>query len=355
MYFYNYRLEEEKRLAEQRLIEQQRLETQKAQLEAEKLQAEQSRLEEEQRRAKQAQLDAERRKAEEARIEEMRRAEEARLEELRKAEEARLEELRRQEELDRQKRLEEEQIRMEQTRIEEQKRIEEEIRKQHSVQITEIKEVHKVESFQKEKSPFIEEPHEPPVFVTPLSDAVIQEGSRLSFICQVTGNPTPTVSWFKAGVPIQHNPDYHTSVENGICSLTIEETFAEDSARYTCKATNDAGIAETSATLTVKEAEPEEQLAPPTFVRMLQPGVAKEGGVFQFECKVEGNPLPTVQWFKNNECIDSSPDYAITYNNGEAVLRFEKVRIEDKAEYTCKATNDLGLAQSTANLVVSGK
>ncbi|XP_066257893.1 uncharacterized protein [Euwallacea similis] len=348
------RLEEENRFAKQRLLEEEKLKTQKAQLEADKLKAEQARLEEEERRKKQAQLDEEKRLAEEARIEQMRKAEEARLEELRKAEGAKLEELRRQEEEDRKKRLQEEKIRLEQVRLEEQKKLEEEIlRKQHSVQITEIKEIHKVESFQKEKSPMIEEPQEPPIFVTPLSDAVIQEGSKLNFICQVTGHPIPKVTWFKAGVPIQHNPDYHTSFDNGLCSLTIEETFAEDSARYTCKATNESGTAETSATLTVKETEPEEQLAPPSFVRMLQPGVAREGGSFQFECRVEGNPLPTVQWFKDGECIDSSPDYCFTYNNGDAILKLEKVVVENKGDYSCKASNDLGMAQSTANLVIT--
>lgn len=201
----------------------------------------------------------------------------------------------------------------------------------------------------------IAEKLEPPVFVTPLSDAEIQEGSKFTFVCQVAGTPLPVVTWYKDGISIQNNPDYQTTFEQGLCSLTIEETFAEDSARYTCRAINAVGSAETHAALSVKETEPEEQLLPPSFVKLLQPAVTKEGSVFQFECKVEGNPLPTVQWFKNNECIDNSPDYIITYNNGEAVLKFEKISLEDKAEYTCKAHNELGTAQSTASLSVTRK
>lgn len=125
--------------------------------------------------------------------------------------------------------------------------------------------------------------------------------------------------------------------------------------QITYKAINAAGSAETNASLSVKETEPEEQLTPPTFVKLLEPGNAREGSAFQFYCKVEGNPLPTVQWFKNYECIDNSPDYGITYNNGDAILKFEKVFLEDKAEYTCKASNQLGVAQSTANLAVARK
>lgn len=194
-----------------------------------------------------------------------------------------------------------------------------------------------------------------PEFTTALSDAVIQEGSKFTFICRVTGNPTPAVTWYKDGISIQNNPDYQTTYEAGNCTLTIEETFAEDSAKYTCKAVNEVGSAETTGTLSVKEAEPTEQLIPPSFTKLLQPGSAKEGIGFQFECKVEGNPLPTVQWFKNHECIDNSPDFVITYNNGDAILKFEKVSLLDKGEYTCKASNEAGTAQSTASLSVARK
>lgn len=73
------------------------------------------------------------------------------------------------------------------------------------------------------------------------------------------------------------------------------------------------------------------------------------------ECTVEGNPLPTVQWFKNESNIDNSPDYIITYNNGEAVLKFEEVFVEDQATYTCKATNQVGQASTSASLSVKSE
>lgn len=164
----------------------------------------------------------------------------------------------------------------------------------------------------------------------------------------MTGTPLPVVTWYKDGMSIQNNPDYHTTFDQGSCTLTIEETFAEDSARYTCKAINAAGSAESGGFLSVKESE----LVAPTFTKLLQPGLAKQGRKYQFECKVEGNPLPTVQWFKNGTCIDNSPDYSITYNNGEAVLKIEEVILDCKGEYACKASNQAGTAQSSASLDV---
>ncbi|XP_046401656.1 titin isoform X2 [Ischnura elegans] len=191
-----------------------------------------------------------------------------------------------------------------------------------------------------------------PTFTLALHDRSVQEGERLTLECKVTGDPIPEIVWYKDRISIVSNPDYHTSYVDGVCSLTIEETFAEDSAKFTCKATNVAGTAETSAMLSVKEAEMQDQLTPPLFTRNLAPSTAKEGSSFQLECSVSGNPLPTVQWFKGDTCIDSSPDYAITYNNGEAVLRFEEVFLDDQAEYRCRATNCVGSEESKAKLTV---
>lgn len=66
------------------------------------------------------------------------------------------------------------------------------------------------------------------------------------------GYPVPEVDWFKDNLSIMNNPDYKTTFEEGVCCLTIEETFTEDSAIFTCKAYNASGRDDTSATLTVK-------------------------------------------------------------------------------------------------------
>ncbi|CAG5081160.1 Similar to sls: Titin (Drosophila melanogaster) [Cotesia congregata] len=200
---------------------------------------------------------------------------------------------------------------------------------------------------------------EPPKFIVPLNDSTIEEGNRFIFQCKLEhGKPKPEIIWYKDGISILNNPDYLTSYdeETGQCILTIEETFAEDSARFMCKAFNTAGFAETGAILKIKETAPEQQLSPPTFIKELLGSVAKKGSPHFLSCRVTGNPLPTVQWFKDNINIeDSSPDYAITYNNGEALLKFIEVLPDDSGVYTCKATNKLGQASTSANLLVEAE
>ncbi|KAG7188139.1 hypothetical protein KM043_013360 [Ampulex compressa] len=194
-----------------------------------------------------------------------------------------------------------------------------------------------------------------PEFTIALHDATVQEGEGFTFECHLVGHPSPEIVWYKDGISILNNPDYLTTYVHGICTLKIEETFAEDSAKYTCKAFNTVGSAETTATLTVKETALEEQTNPPVFVKELQSSVAREGTTHRMECVVEGNPLPTVQWYKNDMNIDNSPDYVITYNNGEAVLKFEEILLENKAIYKCKATNRLGEASTSASLDVESQ
>ncbi|XP_033242192.1 titin-like isoform X7 [Drosophila miranda] len=191
-----------------------------------------------------------------------------------------------------------------------------------------------------------------PLFVRPLKDAVTREGDRFVFECEVTGTPEPAVEWFKDGISILSHADYKTSLDKGICRLVIEETFAADSARFSCRASNLVGTCDTNATLAVRENAAEVQLVPPRILRFLESGKATEGSSFQFGCIVAGVPLPTVQWFKNDKCIDDSPDYVISYNNGEATLRFEEVFLEDDAVYTCSASNPAGIEHCSASLIV---
>jgi titin len=196
--------------------------------------------------------------------------------------------------------------------------------------------------------------NEPPRFVEPLADSEIDEGLKFKFECRVKGFPDPNIKWLKDGISVENNFDYKTAMQGGCCSLEIEETLTADSAKFTCKASNIAGTAETSAYLIVKESAAENFLSPPEFMKNLQNSTVKENSFCEMNCLISGNPLPNVQWFKNNECIDNSPDYNITYNNGNAVLKIENVKQCHQGKYLCRATNQAGINESVAFLNVDG-
>ncbi|GIY10873.1 hypothetical protein CEXT_514601 [Caerostris extrusa] len=195
-------------------------------------------------------------------------------------------------------------------------------------------------------------PQRPPRFVRNLKDAEVPEGTKFTFECEVDGEPVPQVQWFKDGILVENNPDYQTCVEKGVCKLTIEETFSEDTAKFTCRATNPAGIAETQSHLVVKESRAASELVPPHFVQEPTDAIVVEGQKHQIECQVFGNPLPLVSWFKDDICIDYSMDYSITYNNGHCSLRIEEAIPDHQGQYTCRAVNQVGQAACGAKLQV---
>lgn len=223
--------------------------------------------------------------------------------------------------------------------VEEKKRESEQLQRQQHEELLEIQqfEYHEAVTAQ-----------EAPRFIRPLCDATIQEGNQFQFECQVVGNPAPTVEWAKDGISIDRYPDYVSRNENGLCTLSIAETFTEDSALFTCRAKNAMGTSETVARLLIVDAEPENTLLPPKFIKPLQNVNLSKAASLLLECLVEGNPLPEIQWNKNDQCIDNSPQYEITYNNGEAILRLDNVSADDQAVYTCTAKNMLDVAQSAA-------
>ncbi|VDK19545.1 unnamed protein product [Anisakis simplex] len=91
-----------------------------------------------------------------------------------------------------------------------------------------------------------------PVFTVQLRDAQVDEGSRFEFSASVDGQPTPHIQWLKDGRDVRDNVDYRQNYSKGVATLTIEETFVEDTATYTILAENTGGKAQSSARLIVK-------------------------------------------------------------------------------------------------------
>lgn len=198
--------------------------------------------------------------------------------------------------------------------------------------------------------------NEPPKFLRYLESSEVMEGDNFTFECVVKGTPEPTTQWLKYNCPITNNQNYRTDFNAGKCRLEITNVSKSDAAVFSCIATNSSGTSQTTANLIVNEMTREEtNLAPPTFIRLLQNAYAHERSSFEFNCLVTGNPLPTVQWFRNDNCIDNNSYYNITYNNGLASLQIPTVRAENQGIFTVKASNQLGHNECSAILSVEGE
>lgn len=97
---------------------------------------------------------------------------------------------------------------------------------------------------------------------------------------------------------------------------------------------------------------------PPRFTCNLQgPSNLKEGQSAHYECRIEPYPDPNlkVEWLHNGKPLQTGHRFRTTNDFGFAALDILTVYPADSGEYTCRATNRLGQAQSAVKLNVSSR
>ncbi len=97
-----------------------------------------------------------------------------------------------------------------------------------------------------------------------------------------------------------------------------------------------------------------EKLAP-FFIEKPDTKAITEGSNDFIEAIVDGNPFPTVAWYKGGirECLDG-PKYhnEVDPSTGIIGLLIKKVKSEDESKYTIKLTNDVGEESTTFSVFV---
>ncbi|XP_025104045.1 coiled-coil domain-containing protein 141-like isoform X3 [Pomacea canaliculata] len=185
----------------------------------------------------------------------------------------------------------------------------------------------------------------PPRITQHLKNAEVVEGVKFTFECRVESETVPEVRWFKDNLPL-NSPDYETHYDRGLATLTIEETFSEDTARYTCRFTSQSGMAESSAYLTVRA------MRPPVFQQPLHDITAPEGKSVHFEVRFTGSPAPDVAWFRGPKRILPSATYKITIEANFSSLDIREAYAEDSDTYTVIIKNMGGEVRSSCKLTI---
>ncbi|VDN05777.1 unnamed protein product [Thelazia callipaeda] len=195
-----------------------------------------------------------------------------------------------------------------------------------------------------------------PEILSHLHDAQVDEGSRFEFSARIESEPISDVQWFKDGRCVKDNMDYRTAFINGIATLTIDETFIEDTAVYTVRAENSAGVAESSAKLVVKsrsemESQLEEQFKP-RFVRQLRNIGITEGEDVLLDCVIVAVPEPKIVWYKDGIAIKESEHIELRFEGDHCSLIIKNASLSDAGLYTVKANNVVGEATNFCRLSV---
>ncbi|XP_064466282.1 obscurin-like isoform X4 [Ornithodoros turicata] len=99
---------------------------------------------------------------------------------------------------------------------------------------------------------------EEPVFTKRLEPTTIMVHRGGQLQCRVIGKPYPKIKWYKDWHPIADSSRTNIIWEApDVCTMTLNESISRDAGLYSCSASNIAGTASCSATLTIEESEDE--------------------------------------------------------------------------------------------------
>ncbi|XP_013377196.1 PREDICTED: hemicentin-1 isoform X3 [Chinchilla lanigera] len=177
------------------------------------------------------------------------------------------------------------------------------------------------------------------VFVPPHMDDVmgteeltIIQGNSTSMTCMTDGTPTPSVSWLRDGRPLGLDAHLIVSTQGMVLQLLKAET--EDSGRYTCVASNEAG--EVSKHFILKVLEPphingSEETAEISVI---------VNNPLELTCMASGIPAPKITWMKDGRPLPQTDQ--VQSLRGNVVLRISSAQVEDTGRYTCLASSPAG-------------
>uniref|UniRef100_A0A8C0ZAI1 Myosin light chain kinase, smooth muscle n=1 Tax=Cyanistes caeruleus TaxID=156563 RepID=A0A8C0ZAI1_CYACU len=195
-----------------------------------------------------------------------------------------------------------------------------------------------------------------PCFSSVLKGCTVSEGQDFVLQCCVGGVPVPNITWLLNDQPIQYA---HSTFEDGVAKLTVQDALPEDDGIYTCLAENNTGQASCSAQVTKSSKKAESAQAAklnktfaPVFLKGLTDLKVMDGSQVIMTVEVSANPSPEIIWLHNGKEIQETEDFHFEKKGNEYSLYIQEVFPEDTGKYTCEAWNEVGESQTQATLTV---
>uniref|UniRef100_A0A8C5T6Y8 Myomesin-3 n=1 Tax=Malurus cyaneus samueli TaxID=2593467 RepID=A0A8C5T6Y8_9PASS len=176
-----------------------------------------------------------------------------------------------------------------------------------------------------------------PMVWIPLRAHTVWERMDVTMTCTALGSPTPQVTWYKNGIPIdlRRAPagKYKIKNEFGMLTLHISRCSVEDSAEYSVELKNQHGEAYSFATVLVRKYYGKESgfdseiykrsllAREADFAFSLKPLFAREKEPFTLSCYFSSDLLDHqrgIAWFRDGELLEDSERHQLRNQEREA-------------------------------------
>ncbi|XP_046985732.1 hemicentin-1-like [Schistocerca americana] len=162
---------------------------------------------------------------------------------------------------------------------------------------------------------------------------IVRLGDNLSLVCKAHGYPSPAITWLHNGRIINElnsTDRFSAGIVSGAYVLQINGIQVSDKGKYSCLASNIAGVSEKDYNVAVN--------VPPKLAQALIDDTINSiiGSPVIIKCPADGNPKPDIYWFKDGTPVRNDKIRA------SDTLYISKSTVEDSGNYTCVATNNVG-------------
>ncbi|XP_056894430.1 obscurin isoform X3 [Takifugu flavidus] len=175
----------------------------------------------------------------------------------------------------------------------------------------------------------------PPFFQEGLQSVEVEEGGSVFLCCELSKLGVP-IHWKKDRLPLRSSRKHEIKEDGCFLQLHIRDLKLEDSGSYSCQ----AGNAETTATVTVKE-------LPPFFKKELRNLGVEEGSSASLCCELS-KPGVAVQWKRNRIPLRAGRKYEMKQEGCLLQLQIRDLIPEDSGSYSCHTES----AETSASLSV---
>ncbi|PWA17781.1 hypothetical protein CCH79_00008256, partial [Gambusia affinis] len=183
---------------------------------------------------------------------------------------------------------------------------------------------------------------DPPVFIKPLEDCCVDEGTDLVLRGVLTGSQPITVTWLHNGEMVHFG---NSSWNGQDVSFVVRECLPEDAGAYTCLAENGAGRTSCSAAVFVRGPVLSFQNPPQHFE-------VKVGQTANLTCSFTASPPVVSCWIRNKEQIVDGPELWTEHTEQSSTLVIAEATPQHAGIYTVVVKDRKRSAQHTLTLSV---